>query len=392
MGACGEEGEEHMFRKKGGLIWLSLVSSLLGMHPSFAQGFSAESEWERLGDMTDRRAFHGLIALADGSVLAVGGAMASNPLRTAERLRLEGCEDTCAWRSVGSMAVTRVRLKGVLLPDGRVLVSGGGGLGANRTAELFDPESEEWRVTGSMSRGRVAHTLTLLPNGRVLAIGGHIGPTPTTELYDPETELWTDAADMAVGRALHTATLLADGRVLVVGGTLDRRAEIYDPDTGVWSGAGVTNAIHRGDATATLLNNGQVLVVGGFVADTRTEIFDPEEGTWTEVSRTLDARKTHIATLLPDSNRVLVAGGYVEAPGRTEQIRSAEVYDPTSDSWTQIVAMSTGRSVGAGVLLGQRFLVAGGIYVLDCDNESDCFPSMTTATEILNLEELNLPQ
>jgi N-acetylneuraminic acid mutarotase len=83
---------------------------------------------------------------------------------------------------------------------------------------------------------RLAHTATLLPDGRVLVSGGraHGGPESAdfndAELYDPVTGTWTATANMAEARDGHTATLLADGRVLVSGGTDQLSpAEVYDP-------------------------------------------------------------------------------------------------------------------------------------------------------------------
>ena len=45
--------------------------------------------------------------------------------------------------------------------------------------------SNDWALTGSMNTGREYHTATLLPNGKVLVAGGGV---VTAELYDPATE------------------------------------------------------------------------------------------------------------------------------------------------------------------------------------------------------------
>ena len=84
------------------------------------------------------------------------------------------------------------------------------------------------------------HTATLLPDGRVLVSGGqneHIldGAHDSAELYDPRAGTWTSTASMDRARRNHTATLLPDGRVLIVGGVgaegVEFTAELYDPDT-----------------------------------------------------------------------------------------------------------------------------------------------------------------
>lgn len=100
-------------------------------------------------------------------------------------------------------------------------------------ADIYDPATGAWTPTDGM----LAHysALTLLPDGRVLASGGSGGRSsgvgiefymPETEIYDPETNAWTRGPNMAVPRYHNTATALPDGRVLIAGGIA------IHPDTG----------------------------------------------------------------------------------------------------------------------------------------------------------------
>jgi hypothetical protein len=75
-----------------------------------------------------------------------------------------------------------------LLPDGSVLVAGGGGDGMLTFAELYDPASGSWTATPRMTETRIGHTATLLPDGTVLVAGGFNGLALTlasAELYIP---------------------------------------------------------------------------------------------------------------------------------------------------------------------------------------------------------------
>ncbi|UVT14778.1 MAG: hypothetical protein H8K04_13120 [Nitrospira sp.] len=119
-----------------------------------------------------------------------------------------------------------------LLPNGKVLIVGGGGRNdlILNTAELYDPTTQTFEaLTATMTSVRVGHTATLLSTGKVLLTGGadvFSSAEPPTghmlnsmELYDPTSKVFTAiTATMVTSRALHQATALADGTVLLTGG------------------------------------------------------------------------------------------------------------------------------------------------------------------------------
>ena len=122
---------------------------------------------------------------------------------------------------------------------------------------------------GNLNVASDRHTATLLSNGKVLVTGGlnYTGtPNPSSsnltsaELYDPDTGVWTITGSLNTARLSHTATLLANGKVLVTAGSTHEgsgtshlsSAEMFDPATGVWAPAGNLNTV-RVSHTATLL-------------------------------------------------------------------------------------------------------------------------------------------
>ena len=197
-----------------------------------------------------------------------------------------------------------------LLPDGKVLVAGGGTNNPydwTNIAELYDPATGTWSYTGNLTTPRRGHTATLLTNGKVLVVGGEYGTDQflnSAELYDPATGIWSVTGNLNSNQIQHSATLLANGKVLVVGfGT-----EIYDPAAGTWSKTSEPNAI-RNWPTATLLVNKKVLVigVGSDINGTQiAELYDPETGRWS-VTASLDSVTT-LATYSLPNGKVLVIG------------------------------------------------------------------------------------
>jgi len=155
--------------------------------------------WTPTGNMITPtlRFGHTATLLPDGKVLVAGGTIGGfDPLASAELYDSQGG----AWSAIQGMVAPRSSHSATLLPDGRVLVAGGrGSADASASglheplasAELFDPASGTWSATASMVAVRLGHTATLLPDGRVLVASGMGLGTggsvllASAELYDP---------------------------------------------------------------------------------------------------------------------------------------------------------------------------------------------------------------
>ena len=288
----------------------------------------------------------------------------------ASRFRDAGSVD-----AIGGMSVSRAAHTATLLPDGKVLVAGGfaGDENSLASAEIFDPKTNSFSSTGAMNAARASHSATLLPDGRVLIAGGYNGNyLDSAEIYDPKTGKFTPAAKMTMPRSAHAAVLLDNGKVLLAGGvgtgwTFLAAAELYDPSTGAFTKTGNMLAA-RESHTATLLKDGRVLITGGhrgrraeITIYQSAEIYDPASGAFSSTADLTVRRHKHDAVLL-DDGRVLIVGGSDERDSRGAY-RSAEVYNPKTNSFTKIGDMNLSRYKLQGTLVlleNGKILIAGG--------------------------------
>jgi hypothetical protein len=171
---------------------------------------------------------------------------------------------TNSWTSVGSMHVARGSMALVALPHGMVLAAGGCAFanqeltsgGALSSAEVFDPATDAWTVTSPLPEPRCGASGLLLPDGRALVTGGSLtnlqtGSVIRAVLYDEQKHAWT-----AAGSTVPSASapiLLADGQVFVAavqsgvvkGGLVPVvvGGKVFDPASGDWSFATSTSIL-----------------------------------------------------------------------------------------------------------------------------------------------------
>lgn len=117
----------------------------------------------------------------------------------------------------------------------------------------------------------------------------------------------------------------------------------------------------RSDHAAVRLPDGRVLVSGGTDGTNvlkSSEVYDPSTETWTATGDMTVARRGHTVTLLANG-KILVAGGF---DGKAA-LATAEVYDPSSGAWTATLGPMNGtrRFHTATLLSDGKVLIAGGV-------------------------------
>lgn len=383
-----------------------LVTMLLVAACVVSPGAGWADTWFQASPMGEPRAAQTATLLPSGDVLVAGGYNGFIENIGGRHTSLDVAElfdpTTGAWTLAAPMHVARSSQTATVLADGQVLIVGGLEmpgccLTGTRTAELYDPRTNTWTATPPPPELQEAVTATLLQSGDVL-VTGTFGPYDDSKaltgavLYDPSTNTWTNAAAPKLKRVSGTATLLPSGNVLLLGG-IDygedwaseykaalSSSEIYDPTTNTWM-AGAPMQQPRWGQTATLMPTGEVLVAGG-ASETggasteayglsNAELYNPETNSWTVIAPMIVGRRSHTATLLPDGD-VLVAGGWGDFGGSPSNFyvlcgvggcqgaSNAELYEPSTNTWTPTEAVTTGAEHTATVLPDGSVFVTGG--------------------------------
>jgi N-acetylneuraminic acid mutarotase len=142
--------------------------------------------WTATGPMVNMRINGKSVRLSDGRVLVVGGINLVDSINSV-RTPLTSAEIydpvTNSWTAMGDLSQARVGHVLTLLQDGRVLVNGGAHDGDccwtsdsyASLIEIYDPQTGVWAPAGVLPQPGFYSAGVLLPNGRMWLSGGESG-------------------------------------------------------------------------------------------------------------------------------------------------------------------------------------------------------------------------
>jgi hypothetical protein len=288
------------------------------------------------------------------------------------------------------------------LADGRILVTGGErefpGILSLHVFTPGGPNGGSWQFIGNMNRARWYPTSVTLPDGRVIILGGMDLSPAGTRGGNPDFEVYTDGVGVNLPTpAPHLAQaglmtfpfvyVLPSGKLFVHAGELTR---FLDIGTMSWVGPAIQAADRPGrnartyhlEGTSVLLPlkpggaspyRARVMVFGGGGApgaDIRTpatdtcEVMDTDapNPAWALVPPMSRPRVMPDAVLLPNG-KVLVMNGSSSgvADNGANPVYETEIYDPDTNTWTQMHRMQVPRLYHATALLlpDGRVMTAG---------------------------------
>jgi hypothetical protein len=134
----------------------------------------AAGKFAATGSMTVAMLSPTAMLLPNGKVLIAGGGCSADSSCPRADLQLY---DPAARTFAATFGFYEAYYTATLLPSGMVLIAGGYqdfsyGRVYRANAGLYDPGAGTFSATGSMTVARYSHTATLLPNGTVLIAGG----------------------------------------------------------------------------------------------------------------------------------------------------------------------------------------------------------------------------
>ncbi|XP_029805010.1 actin-binding protein IPP isoform X5 [Suricata suricatta] len=224
--------------------------------------------------------------------------------------------------------------------------------------ECYDPVTKQWTTVASMNHPRCGLGVCVC-YGAIYALGGWVGAEigNTIERFDPDENKWEVVGNMAVSR-YYFGCCEMQGLIYVIGGISNegielRSFEVYDPLSKRWSPLPPMGTRRAYLGVAAL--NDCIYSVGGWNetqdALHTVEKYSFEEEKWVEVASMKVPRAGMCVVAV--NGLLYVSGGRSSshdflAPGTLD---SVEVYNPHSDTWTEISNMITSRCEGGVAVL-----------------------------------------
>ncbi len=199
------------------------------------------------------------------------------------------------------------------------------------------------------------------------------------------TAQWTLKADMPTARS-DFSTSVVDGKIFVIGGSarLDideygdmslSTVEMYDPETDVWERKADMPTVRSGVSVSVV--DGKIYAIGGsalkkvavkvdqvtrgFRHESKelptVEMYDPTTDTWTQKADMPTPRKTKTCVV---DGKIYAIGGW-STTHEQSQLEAVEIYDPATNTWAKAQGMNHARCSAAISVVNGEIYAMGGI-------------------------------
>lgn len=276
------------------------------------------------------------------------------------------------WSGRTAMSVARAEHAAAVL-GGKVYVVGGDTPeGISSSLAAYDPATDAWTELSAKPGAAVNHPAAAGVGGKLYVFGGlATWPGPAVDEvweYDPAKDAWTAMTQMPRARGAMAAAVYEDKVFLfggLAGGVAVSDVAVYDPAIDTWGDLSESAPMPtaRDHFAAAVSLRGLIYCIGGRQQTIESimgtvEAFDPLERRWmTGYADMPTPRGGHAAALM--HGRIVVAGGE-GAASASGVFSEVEEYDPVSNTWRALTAMSAGRHGAPAVVVDRVMYVPGG--------------------------------
>jgi len=280
------------------------------------------------------------------------------------------------WTTPTSLPAPRSSAAVAVGHDGNIYVFGGtnGETEDYNSVFIYHPRSNAWSMGATMPFAVEGNAAVTLPDGRIMVMGGGTGchntqqctTYKTVEVYDPKLHSWCLLAPMRTSHYRFPAVLGPDGRVYAIGGWDGREAkatvEAYNIRANTWTT--VTSLPQAEESAAAVVIRHRIAVVGGFDGSFAASgggtfynnLFVYDGKTW-ESGSPMPTPRAQLATGVGPQGLIFAMGGY--APRR--YLSTVEAYNPQSDTWSNKPPLPKPLAIfGAAMTADGRIYTFGG--------------------------------
>ena len=194
------------------------------------------------------------------------------------------------------------------------------------------------------------------------------------------TAQWTRKANMPTPRS-YFSTSVVNGKIFAIGGEVQMKkgefgeralskVEMYDPETDTWEQR-TAMPTPRSAAAASVVD-GKIYAIGGEQTEKikrytgyvnkievlpTVEMYDPSTDTWTQKAD-MPTPRSYLSTSVMDGKIYAIGGTSIT--NEQYRLETVEIYDPATDTWAKVRDMNHARSCAAiGVVNGEIYAMGG---------------------------------
>jgi N-acetylneuraminic acid mutarotase len=199
-------------------------------------------------------------------------------------------------------------------------------------------------------------------DGKIYLLGRHINMK-----YDPETNTWTTLTPYPISNSYGTV-VACQNKIYLIGGIAEVPTQVYDPVTDTWENR-TSISTTRAGLQANVVD-GKIYVISGQIpsfpsvieTSSANDVYDPATDSWSEMAA-IPVPVMGYASAVLDNKIYIIGGGNAEAA--YSPINQVQIFEPKTNQWTNGSQIPTGvvytrACVTTGLSYPKRIYVIGG--------------------------------